>query len=86
MTWKEFNEIGSSKANGALVNNYGFESEKDIEKAGFRYHHCATRKGYQSRKFKVVEDYAGKFGVGYIVRENNINSNRYGIKISYFVK
>lgn len=87
MTYTEFFKHQNFKEiKGALVNNFGFESTNDIIKAGYKYHHCATRKGYQSRYFATAEPYSGKFGEGYIVKRNNPGSTNYGIMLEYYVK
>ena len=51
-----------------------------------KYHHSALSRGYISRKLEcVIEDYKGKFGVGFKVSYPNYRSSQYKI-VQYYVK
>lgn len=60
----------------------------DLEKRGYKYHHCAYCRGYVSVKndgLDTPEPYKGRFGVGYTVKQHNPHSTIY-CYINYFIK
>lgn len=49
------------------------------------YHHTSTALGYQSVKCDRVEDYEGRYGVGYKVYSNKPGTTRY-CTVSYYIE
>lgn len=48
-------------------------------------HHTASRRGYVSRKGNgIVEEYAGRFGAGYVLISPRWDSTRY-VDVTYYV-
>ena len=51
----------------------------------YRYHHTASRRGYESRKGDGhVESYNGKFGRGYIVVSPRFDTTQY-VAVEYYI-
>lgn len=59
--------------------------EQLVKDGGYKEHHTALGRGYQTTKYDCWEEYSGKFGVGYLRRSHSDKSNNYH-KVTYFVK
>lgn len=58
---------------------------KEIENAGYTFHHTSLCRGYQSVKEDKIVGYSGRFGKGYAVYSHNSSSTRF-CYVSYYVK
>lgn len=59
---------------------------EEIIKAGYKEHHSAMRRGYESRKcVGHAEPYKGRFGEGYVWISPLSYTTRY-VLVTYFVK
>ena len=54
-----------------------------IKALGYDLHHTALTQGYVRKGHTLIEKYDGRFGVGFVIKENNPNSTRYCF-ISYY--
>ncbi|MGN0557860.1 MAG: hypothetical protein ACI4IS_00215 [Acutalibacteraceae bacterium] len=54
-------------------------------RANYKYHHTASRRGYESRKSDGhVEEYNGRFGKGYIIVTPRWDTTSY-VNIEYYI-
>lgn len=62
------------------------ELHKNINGQWYELHHIATARGYISRKVnEVLEEYTGRFGVGYIARYPRFDTTNYHY-VAYYIK